>query len=194
MAGRPGRAPGITPTAFARKIGVSPSTISRAISEGRIRKAVVKYGPRWRVVDEELAIAEYRENTRELAGKLGPPQRIDATPRPSTRGKGPERAPGPTSKYQRERAEKLAAERKLAELKLKEKTGELVRVDVAGKLYADTFADLRTNLLAIPDRLAVDLAGLDDASTARTILRDALVETLRDAADKLSKGSTEIST
>ena len=181
-------APGISPTAFARKIGVAPSTISRAISEGRIRNSIVKYGPRWRVVDEALAEKELEENTRALAGKLGKPNVVVVPTSASPKDSEPSRSKAEKSAsadYNRERAKKVKADRELAELKLAQLRGELVPVDEAAKVFAEALSDLRAHLLAVPDRLSGDLASETDRGKVRNILRADLVSALDRASRAL---------
>lgn len=191
----PSRAPGITPTRFARNIGVAPSTVSRAISEGRLRASIVRYGPRWRVVDEELAKLELETNTRESARKLGEPERA----KPPTRGAREEARASldeatskrTSTKYQRERAAKLEAERKLAELKLERERGASVNVDEAARIYGDGLAAIRADLLAMPDRFAIDLAAEGDPIGCREILRRAVREVLSRAARAMEGATTD---
>lgn len=179
------RAPGISPRQFAIQIGVAPSTISRAIKEGRLRRSIVRYGPRYRVVDVELAKIEYATHTREIAGKLGDANIPAAGGHVPTKKKTTSSG---SSDYNRQRTEKLKVDRQLAELKLKRERRELIPIAEVSRVAGEALAALRRRLLSIPDRLSGELIGMTDGGEIRNLLRAEIRQSLASASEAIERG------
>lgn len=177
---------GITSTEFARRLGVSPATIWRAIEDGRISRGVVRVAKGWRILDVELARRDYLEHTARMAARgleaLDDGEEDD-------QGEGDEGDGVPN--YTRERSLKTRVERQKKELELAELRGELVRLSsVSGVVYA-ALSSIRTSALSLADRLAPELAEVSDAHAIRTRLRAELVEMLKSSADELERRGIE---
>lgn len=65
---------------------------------------------------------------------------------------------------------KLTAEAALAELDLAKKTGQVVDLDVIERQLANKFANLRSIIRRIPDRVVMRLVGLKDETEIKEIL------------------------
>ena len=138
----------------------------RAIADGRLARSIVRHGKRFRIVDEDLALEEYRGNTREYLSSASD------TP----------------ADYQTERTKKIRADAALAELKLKQQRRELVPISEISRVTGEALSSLRRRMLSIPDRLSVELAATTDAREIRTLLRDEVRSILDSAADAIAKG------
>jgi len=163
-------AEGISQSELARLLGVTPAAVTKAVREGRIpRKAWKQVGGRRRIVDVESAAAAFHQNK---ARNGRPPDESNAAER-----------------YQRERAAKLAADRELAELKLAERSGDLIAVAEVAAVVASAMASLRRRLLAFPDRLAAELAAETDARQCRERLRQEIRMALDATAGAIEAGA-----
>lgn len=172
---------GITSTAFAKRLGVSPATIWRAIEDGRISRGVVRGPKGWRVLDVDAARRDYLEHTARMAARgLEAGERDD-----ENEDADDEVDEGPN--YTRERSLKVRVERQKAELHLAELRGELVRMSsVSGVVYA-ALSSIRTSALSMADRLAPELAEMSDVHAIRMRLRAEVTEMLAASADELER-------
>lgn len=80
------------------------------------------------------------------------------------------------------RARREAAEAELAELKLAEQRGELIRVGVIRSAWARRITTMRDALLQVPDRLCQVLAAETDPEVVHARLQAELVRLMEDAA------------
>lgn len=76
----------------------------------------------------------------------------------------------PPADYAACRAQREAAEAGMAELKLAEMKGELIRVDAVKRVMALSFATTRDGLLQIPARMAAVLAAESDPATVQRLM------------------------
>ncbi len=91
-------------------------------------------------------------------------------------------APGDAGKLLRARVLSEAVKAKLGQLRLRERTGELIPKAQAVQAYADTLAAARATLEAMPLRLANRLVGLD-APAIRTTLQAEVEAILKEMAN-----------
>lgn len=82
--------------------------------------------------------------------------------------------------------EKLA-KANLAQLYLKREQGELVSAEDVRHAQAAVALRLRDQLLQIPDRLAIEIAGESDVGRIREMLLDEIYHALEAVADALGK-------
>ena len=85
------------------------------------------------------------------------------------------------STFSEERAAYLRTRRKLAEIELQERQGEVVRIADVSRVWNRMLDGLRAHLLSIPATWAPELVGISNvraASAALTELRDQLMETM----------------
>ena len=153
----------ISQSAYARLRGVSKSAVARAVRENRISLIDGK-------IDPAVADIQWQQNTR---------ARVDsgvATTEQALGLTGEAAAPAPPSEpdepsgysFDRGRREKYEAD--LAEMKLLELRGELVRADEVRAEMAKAIGQLRTNLLQIAARLAPALAAESDQAKVHELI------------------------
>jgi hypothetical protein len=87
--------------------------------------------------------------------------------------------------FDRARARKMNAEASLAELKLEEERGNLVRMDEIVRVNTAAFASIRQAVMIIPDRICMTVAAESDPDECRRIMDRAVRKALTGAADKI---------
>lgn len=148
---------------LAAALGVDPSWVTRYKAKGLPTHSV------------EAAQAWRRDNVRPrmkpgpAAGAAGGARVPDAPSRDGADGEGG---------YWKSRARREEAEAELAELKLAEQRGELVRAADVRSTYAKLAAGLRESLLQIPARLAAVLAAETDQAKCHDALQRELHQVL----------------
>ncbi|MBA2706662.1 MAG: hypothetical protein H0U59_02510 [Gemmatimonadaceae bacterium] len=118
---------------------MSAEAISKAISDGRIRDAVVRVNDVPKIADPDLADRELDANSR---------PRID---RASDRS-GDKVAPHEVAEYYESRALREATRAQFDVIRLAEKRGELVNAKEMESRLVSVFTQCRTRLLSIPTR------------------------------------------
>lgn len=166
--------------AYARRRGVTPAAVRKAIKSGRIS---IQNGK----IDPALADAQWRGNTDEskprnsVSGNPGGPSRTPMVP-PMPAFGAPGQALPRTGGYAAARAVRETYEARLRELDYKVRTGELVPVDRVRVVAFNASRRARDLLLAIPDRVSAVVAGLTDASEVHRVLS----EEIRRVCEELS--------
>jgi hypothetical protein len=74
-----------------------------------------------------------------------------------------------------------------AEMILAQRRGELIEKSLVTKQAAFLLLSLRQRILAVPDRLARQLVGINDVKKAKAILKDAMLALLTELADLPNK-------
>lgn len=165
-AAKPAAAP-MSLRAYAKRRGVSPEAVSKAITAGRLEKSVTRIGGQPKISDPELADREWAAATQ---------QRVDqAAPAPRD---PPEYIAHRTAR-EGAAARREAALAEIAELELAERKGEFIRIDDARRDVMEKFTLVRTKLLGVPARLAQrfpDLAGGEVITVLDELMREALEE------------------
>lgn len=137
----------ITQAEYARRRGVAKSAVAKAVSENRISLINGK-------VDPSVADIQWERNTRARADggratteppAVPPPAPDVQTLPPSTTDEG---------EYSVNRARRERYEADLAQMKLLEQQGDLVRVVEVRAEIAKRIGQLKNNLLQIPARMA----------------------------------------
>ncbi len=197
----------VTASELARIRGVSPAAVSKATNAGRIKPAKIDEKGRKLYDPEEVARAW--EATQSLgkvrAHKKGGRPRKDGTPARQHPQAEPITVPGilpvddededaPDAgeeggvNYHRAQALEKHYKAKLARLAYEEKAGTLVKIDVVAKVVEQEYNRVRARLLAIPSKLAPEVALLDDVGLCRetieAAINDALTELSADVAAK----------
>jgi hypothetical protein len=151
----------ITQAEYARRRGCTEGAVRRAVRDGRISLIDGR-------IDPVAADAQWLRNTRVRAGSRPAEDANLASARGSSGGRGRDDEADDywTSKGRRERAEA-----ELAELKLAEQRGELVRAADVRAQHAGRLAMLRESLLQLPARMAPLLAVEGDAARCHDILQ-----------------------
>lgn len=146
--------------------------MSKAITAGRLREAVVVVGGQPKIADAEIADREWTANTR---------PRVDrpAAPAP-TAAKRDEIPDYNVSRALREAAaaRREAALADMAELEVSEKLGKVVPVDEARGDVIERFTVVKTKILGVPSRVAQKLPHLatEVVPVVDSLLREALEE------------------
>lgn len=170
--------------AYAKRRGVSPEAVSKAISDGRLRESVVFVDGQPKIASYEVATIEWTANTRPRIDNPHPHRPEPAQPRADDVAL--EMSPTEAiARYNVARAlrEESAARREsaladIAELEAGEKKGELVPVAEARADVIDKFTIVKTKILGVPTRvgqrvphLAAEVVPVIDA-----LLREVLEE------------------
>jgi hypothetical protein len=159
--------------AYARRRGVSPEAVSKAVSTGRLRESVTTVDGAPKIADPEVADREWEANSR---------QRVDPAPAP---------APNGTPDYHASRAlrEAAAARREAtladqAELDLAERRGQLIDAEDARCDRIAAFSLVKQKLLAVPSQVAQRLPHLaiEVEPVIDELIREALQELSQRAA------------
>jgi phage terminase Nu1 subunit (DNA packaging protein) len=143
-------------SAYAKRRGVSPNAVTKAIQSGRLRESVAMKGARQVIVDVELADREWAANTQSSVRTL--------------------RAIAGMSDIGVSRARFEAARAELAELDLAERKGELVKAsDVADK-FIEVVGSAKTKLLGLAVRVKQRLPHIaaEDVQVIDDLVREAL--------------------
>jgi hypothetical protein len=149
---------------YAKHRGIALKNVTKAIEEGRI--SAKKDGRKW-VIDQEKADIDWARNTSQ----------------PRTNPGGEPAADFDNPSYAQSRAIKEAYLAQLKKLEYERELGALVDADqvrrdgyAAGKL-------VQSKMLAIPDRLAGQLAGMTDVNQIKRVLVDEIRYALSEVAD-----------
>jgi len=148
---------------LARALGVTPATVTRDADAGMPTTSV------------EAARAWRQQNRR---ARVAPPPRPGSAAMPEGAvAAGPAVPVDPKDgdgDYWTSRARREAAEAELAELKLAEQRGELVRVADVRSVHAKRVAGLREAMLQIPSRLSAVLAAESNQARCHDVLQQEL--------------------
>jgi hypothetical protein len=133
----------VSQSEYARRRGCTEGAVRRAVRDGRIALIDGK-------LDPVAADAQWARNTRPRAGSEPAAAPLTAAPDRDGEDDG--------NGYWASKARRESAEADLAELKLAEQRGQLVRADEVRAAHAKRLAGLREALLQIPARLAAVMA------------------------------------
>jgi phage terminase Nu1 subunit (DNA packaging protein) len=155
---------------LAKALGVSPAVVSRDKARGMPVHSI-DAAKQWR-----LAHVRARIQARH------PDAPTVATP-PAAAAAAASSGGDDDGQYWQSRARREAAEANLAELKLAEQRGQLVRAADVRASYAKRAAGLREALLQIPSRLAAVMAAETDQAKCHDLLQDELHGVLASLTD-----------
>ena len=169
----------MTQAEYARHRGCSRVAVGKAVKAGRI--SLVNG-----LIDRTVADIQWLANSRARASTSQPGQLplhatsdVQASAQASAGGSD-EQSPAPRdAHYMASRTRRETAEAELAELKLAEQYGQLIRVDAVKAALASVFSATRDALLQIPARLGPQLAAESDASKAQTMLHSEIHQALQ---------------
>lgn len=164
----------MTVSAYAKHRGVSRRAVYDALSDGRIVKNANGK------IDPVAADASWAESTGvgygtqpgEKRGKSSQPKKPKATTTTE---------PGET--YAASRARREAANARLAELRLAEEQGQVLRLEAAQDAWFNILRSLRDRLLSIPDRCSAEAAALTEQAAVRTLIDTEIRNALREVSD-----------
>ena len=157
---------------YARHRGCSKVAVGKAVKAQRI--SLVNG-----LIDRVVADIQWKANSRARVSALTPseqPSLLQALA-PSAADDQPAADGYTVSRNRRE-----AADAEMAELKLAEQQGVLIRVDAVKAALAAAFTSTRDNLLQIPSRLSAILAAETDAAKVHELLQAELHRALEGMA------------
>jgi hypothetical protein len=197
MAKKAKRSP-ISLRAYAKRRGVSAESVSKAVSDGRLKGSVVRVNGAPKIADPDLADREWEANTRQRVDYRAPaggtpPLAVDESSAMATNSEAEELANYYVSRARREAA---AARREgaladLAEMDVLERRGDLIPAADARAQVIDRYTVVKTKILGVPSRVAQRLPHVARADVAviEDLLREALIELASDDA-RSDTGST----
>jgi hypothetical protein len=156
--------------AYARQRGCSPSAVSRAIAEGRTKKAVVRDAKGHPKIDPEVADLEWRANTDPAKKPVSSTSEVvkesdPAVPRES------EAYPDGIPAFEKSRARKEAFAAAMAELEYEKASGKLVEAKAVQKAVFETARMIRNAFQVLPDRASPVLASMRSTHEIHTYLQ-----------------------
>jgi hypothetical protein len=149
-----------TKAEYAKLRGMTRQAVYKAIKEGRLIEAVLSTG----LIDVDVADREWAAHTNPLNGGNRFTREDDIVPKARAVGINPD-APPPLNESKTLRA---AYEAKLAQLEYEEKSEILINADAVKRDAFKAARLTRDAMLAIPDRMAAELAGVTDAFVIHT--------------------------
>ena len=169
----------VTKSEYARRRGCTEAAVRRAVRDGRITLIDGR-------IDPVAADAQWARNTRVRAGSR-PTDDANLSGSGSAGGRAQpddELEEDSAAGYWKSRARREKAEAELAELRLMEMQGQLVRADEWAAALARRAAAFREGLLQIPPRLSAQLAAESDQARVHRLLEDEV----RQVVDHLTQG------
>jgi hypothetical protein len=168
--------------AYAKRRGVSPEAVSKAVESGRLKESVIRVRGAPKIADPDLADREWGSNTR---------PRVDLPPTFSPPAGDPQGAPPPPDDVpdyydSRAKREAAAARREtaladLAELDVLERKAELVPAADVSARWVEVVTVAKTKLLGLPTRIKQRLPHIS-ANDVR-VIDDLVREALENLAD-----------
>lgn len=173
----------MTQAEYARHRGCSRVAVGKAVKAGRI--SLVNG-----LIDPVVADIQWQKNSRARAAQQQPGQLpLDAAA--ASERLHPEAGEAPKNDdYMVSRTRREMAEAELAELKLAEQHGQLIRVDAVKAALANVFSATRDAMLQIPSRLGPQLAAEADPAVAQSLLHAEIhqaLQLLAGAAERVAK-------
>jgi len=154
----------ISQAEFARRRGVSRQAVSKAVKQGRIELVAGK-------IDPVAANQAWERSSDPARGANAPAQELgEGRGRRKRPGSEPEAENLAARTFQDSRAEREAYLARLARLDFLERSGALVSLDQVKRAAFDGARRARDLLQAMADRLAPELAGLQDPEDCHRII------------------------
>ena len=154
---------------FAKQKGVTVDAVSRAIRDGRLRESVVKTQGKYPRLLPDVALREWAENTTPGHGGNHAKQASEA-----------DSDDAPAS-FAASRAKREHYQAELARLELETKQASLVPADEVRKQAFSVARQVRDQLLNIPDRVAAELASVEDQFEIHRLLTGEIRKALESA-------------
>lgn len=151
--------------AYAKRRGVSPEAVSKAVAEGRLVSSVVRVRGQPKIADAAEADREWAQNT---------------APRPVVESPADVAGAYQASRALREAAaaRRETAQAELAELELAERRGAMIPAEQARADVHEAFSLVKTRLLGVPSRVGQRLAHCAEevVPVVEELIREALEE------------------
>jgi len=153
--------------------GGSKWSVTKAIRDGRIARN--QHGK----IDPDVADRQWETNTDPAQVRDHKAMSDNAKTRLQSQGQPSTARPGIPS-YQESRAIREAYRARLTKLEYEEQAGKLIRADDAERVWTRFVVNCRSRLLAMPSRLAIQLAGESDSAKVHDLVRDVVYEALEE--------------
>ena len=164
-------------SALGRALDLSPAAITKLKGQGMPVHSL-EAAQAWRMERQSVA----RRKSLPNATRPAPPASPAPPLTPPAMG---DADPAFVPEFNVSRARREAAEAHLAELKLAEERGDLVRASAARAAAQKRYAGLRESLLQIPSRVVPLLAASTDAASMDKILRAEIVSALEQLTSRV---------
>jgi transcriptional regulator with XRE-family HTH domain len=175
---------GISQSELARRLGVSRQAVQARVKAGRL--TLLKDG----TLDERTALAEWHATKRPVV-QAADPDDVPEDPRPSVpAGSRQVRDPGsPGSQqagtYAQAKTADALYKARLRQLEYEVKSGALVRAEDAANRWFERARAVRERLLAIPVRLAPEVAAMTDIHEVRRRLDEEIRIAIKELVDEI---------
>lgn len=170
--------PYLSTTEFALKIGVNRSRVKAAIKSGLLSESVKTQKTKNRILYKIHAI----NGPEEWLANRDPSKVRDQDKQKATAEMN-EKGGLSTNNYQKAKAAREFFNAKLSELEYQVKAGKLVSAD---RVKAESFKiarRLRDSILGVPERIAAELAVMDDPRMIAIFVKEHLADSLKDLSD-----------
>lgn len=167
----------ISPSEFARRLGVEQSTVTRAIQSGRLRDSLFRQPNGRFLIEPELGATEFQAN--KLRGST------QARDRERMEEDGTDNAS--IAVFEKERLRYQAG---LARLKFEEMAATLLDAKRVHRAQFEIARTIRDGIMAVPDRVSAELAGITDAFEINQILTREIRQVLENLKDDLEIQAT----
>ena len=165
----------LTVSDYAKRRGISPQAVRQAL-----KRLGIPLNADGRV-DARVADAMWQAHA--VAGPRGPQP---SGARAGERGGDTTAAPSETAQLQAVRVRKEQAQAELAEIKVAQARGSLVRAVDAARMLDLALRTVRERVLGVPAACADDLAAMEDGAAVRIHLQRQLQRALEVSADDLA--------
>jgi hypothetical protein len=182
-------------SAFARRLGVGPSYITKLRHDGRL--VLTEDGKQVRVAESLARIEDTRDENRDdvrarhakekkqkagAAAVVGPP-----APAALARAAGDKKPRAERSKFSDYRTRKMLADAELAEMERDKIRGTLVQLDTVSAAGVEVGTVLSVVLDNLVDQLAPLVAPVSDEERCRQILRDHIDVIRKETAERIER-------
>ena len=166
----------LTPSAFARLVGVNRNAVANAIKRGRVTVSIVDGK---KLIDPKKSVKEWEENANPAARAKGQktPNKNGVKPVVSARTPDALAQDKDVTIFEAERREKLYKS-KLAELKYQEQVKQLISVDKVEKQAFEMGRKVRDGIARLPARISHELAAETDPHALEIKLSKELTKVL----------------
>lgn len=167
---------------YAKKRGVSPEAVSKAVRTGRISTVNDEKGQR--KINPDVADREWAQNSEGIRPNYGIPS---SEPQPEEQPQAEEKPKGPS--VHQSAAVLKAYQARLAKLEFEEKAGKLISAEEVKRESFKTARGVRDALMGIPDRVSAEFAGETDQFAIRKRLETEIRQALESLATQLETES-----
>ena len=183
--------------------GQSHAAVLAAIKAGRIQKGAKRVGKRWSI-DPAIADREWHEHSapnmqRGEHGRGGRPRKSPAGPGPlfgeneeelsETRTEAATGTGGNTVTMRKAQEVQALYRARLTQLEYEQRSGRLVQASEVRVRQFSVARSVRDSILQVPDRIAAQVAALEDELQIRQVIEEELKIALKEVVEVLTHGT-----